>query len=57
MVLMASYIWHRIGSTNSNALTDYFKDILAEKMISVDVAKAKAMARECMSRKYTKGGY
>ena len=52
-----AYMWLNIGSANGIENGGKYRDIVAENMTPADIAKAQAMARECMSSDYKKCGY
>ena len=52
-----SHMWYNIGSANGNKKFSEWRDDLAAKMTAADVAKAQAMAKECMSSGYKNCGW
>jgi TPR repeat protein len=52
-----AHMWYNIASANGDDKAGEWRDERAGLMSSADIAKAQAMARECMSSSYKKCGY
>ena len=52
-----AHMWHNISSANGHGKAGKWRDERADFMTLVDVSKAQAMSRECMSSNYTKCEY
>jgi TPR repeat protein len=52
-----THMWYNIASVNGHPKSGKFRDQTAGLMTQVNVSKAQAMARECMSSSYQKCGY
>tara|TARA_R110000868_G_scaffold359173_1_gene621027 strand:- start:3887 stop:4489 length:603 start_codon:yes stop_codon:yes gene_type:complete len=52
-----AYMWYDIASANGHEKAGEFRDKRAGRMTQVDIAKALAMARICMSSNYQNCGY
>jgi len=52
-----SHMWYNIASANRYKDAGEARDKIARLMTSIDISKAQAMARECVSSGYAKCGY
>ena len=52
-----SHMWYNIASANGTKKSSEWRDEIAAKMTAADVAKAQAMAKECMSSGYKNCGW
>ena len=52
-----AHMWYNIGSANGFEHSRTNRNRIAKTMISKDISKAQAMARECMNSGYKKCGY
>ena len=52
-----SHMWYNIASANGDKKSSEWRDGVAAKMTAADVAKAQAMAEECMSSGYKNCGW
>ena len=47
-----AHMWFNIAASNGIQMSKKNRDLVAEKMISADIAKAQQMARECVEKNY-----
>ena len=52
-----SHMWYNIASENGYKKSSEWRDEIAAKMTEADLAKALAMAKECMSSGYKNCGW
>ena len=45
-------MWWNIAASNGNKTAVKYKDIIAKRMSSTEIEKAKDLARECVLKKY-----